>query len=948
MAGAAYRSGSGLVDERTGEYHDYGNREDVKYTNIILPEGADAKFLNRSVLWNAVEAAEQRKDAQVAKDIILALPKELTLEQQIELARNFAQEHFVSKSLPVDLAIHDHDSGNPHAHLYVPTRRLISDRFDRLKARDLNPAFANVKGAKGFITEDQVWGERWREGQNRFFKDKDLDLRVDENYLIPQRHHGKVRSESHYVKEENGLRKEACIEIAVNDPLALLNELGRRYTVFSERDINSLIAKNTETEFQNKTAHEGLYNQKELIYLGRGDDGRKRFTTQANYKLEAKLGDLASSMAAKTHQQVPLRAINKAIAAYGLNDEQADALYHISHTPALSVLVGRAGTGKSYMLKAAKDVWDAAGLNVIGMSVSGVAAKGLEAGSGIRSNTIAYYKQLIYHDALKLTHKDVIVMDEAGMTNLHDMMDIAQAVQQAGAKLVLVGDHNQLQPIGKGAPFRAILEMIGFAEMNHIMRQVDEGDRQATLLLSQGNTEQAIAHYETKEAVHFLNTADEVRNALIDDWYSRSATSQSQLILAHLNQDVDALNIAARNKRISEGHLSETAPSYKTAQGNIPIAPNERILFLKNNKVLDVSNGDFGTVISTSASHLAVKLDRTNKIIDLSLKNYSDIKYGYAATVHKSQGTTFDNVFVYASGNCWNRFLSYVALSRHKHHVAMYSSQESYRDIEHLKKSMARDGFKDTVLDWPLSFAIRRGFDPESTIGKLINQVSKLSEKVRDKWLWLTNYEAYLQEKISDTRKELTFNYREQASIVADFVDSHRSVGKQWSAMARITDDKDKIKQLDEYPAYLNQLSQRNKLAKTISENISFYEKALKANNISNETIAKAAQKFEQNFKVESSAKRLTEINKELRDLKRNHPDAIIKNYQELLSAFHKTPDKKEKAKIEAILNDKASSIAKNKPLWEKMAKQNPQLSKLIQSRLQKIVDKSKEIERDN
>lgn len=167
IAASSYRSGAKLYDARTGITHDYSNRHDVIYSDILLPEGSPEAFSEREFLWNKAELAEKRCDAQVCKDIVLALPKELDLVQQIELARRFAQTHFVDKGIPADITIHDHHDGNPHAHILITTRRLEKTGFSKYKARDLNPAFA-----KGFIIEKDYWGEQWRDMQNEYFIEK--------------------------------------------------------------------------------------------------------------------------------------------------------------------------------------------------------------------------------------------------------------------------------------------------------------------------------------------------------------------------------------------------------------------------------------------------------------------------------------------------------------------------------------------------------------------------------------------------------------------------------------------------------------------------------------------------------------------------------------------------------------------------------------------------------
>jgi ATP-dependent exoDNAse (exonuclease V) alpha subunit len=167
VAAAAYRAGVRLTDERTGLVYDFSHRKDVIFSELLLPESAFIDFKERSVLWNQVEFSEHRQDAQVCKDIVLALPKELDLIQQIELTTRFAQTHFVENGLAADVAIHDHGDGNPHAHILITTRRIEISRLSKYKARDLNPAFA-----RSTIIEKELWGEKWRESQKHFSRKK--------------------------------------------------------------------------------------------------------------------------------------------------------------------------------------------------------------------------------------------------------------------------------------------------------------------------------------------------------------------------------------------------------------------------------------------------------------------------------------------------------------------------------------------------------------------------------------------------------------------------------------------------------------------------------------------------------------------------------------------------------------------------------------------------------
>lgn len=852
----------------------------------MLPDGADAIFKDRETLWNAVEAAEKRSDAQVAKDVILALPRELNLEKRIELARQFAYDHFVKHGLAVDVALHDHGDGNPHAHLYVTTRRIIGNTLDRYKARDLNPSFANWKGGRGFITEQDYWDKEWRSFQNQFFEKEKLEITVDENFLIPQRHQGRVRGpEAHYLKEENQLRREASIEIALTDPAAVLNELGRKYTVFTQKNIDQILKKNTGTPEQKANALSQLIAHPDLVLLGAGDDGRDRYTTRSNYELESQLADWAKSLFLdKGAYKKDYDKLNSLIAKHHLNSEQADALLHVSEGKKIAAIVGRAGTGKSYLMKAANELWQSQGLNVTGMAVSSVAAKGLQKDSEISSKTIAHFKQLIQHDAWHLNEKSIVVMDEAGMTDLHDMAVILRHIHEHKASIVLVGDYAQLQPIGIGAPFRSIVEMIGFAEMNRIMRQVDEKDCFATLQLSKGNIQDAITHYDSKNQIHLLETENDAKNALISDWQSHLkqidlAGMQKQLILAHSNDDVMHLNLLARACLLKDNLIDTNAHTFNTEKGEITLAINDRVLFLKNDKNLNISNGDFAKIIEIKDKTITAKLNN-DKTVTFNAENYKNFTYGYAATIHKTQGVTLDNTFVYVKNGYWDRYLTYVALSRHKKYVGLYSSQESFKNKETLIKNLSRDGIKDTVLDFAFAFPARRGFNIDTTLGRFINAVSGLKEKIKDKWQFITNYESYI--KLQHNRDQFISKQetRERARIVSEFIDLHRSTSKEWSQIYKATEsetiDKKDLHQNKNYQHLIKDTLYKNALAKKISRNIAAFENALNKNSISNEVIEKSAKQFDaqKSFNVDDAARKaaqkIAEIDKKIASLNKS------------------------------------------------------------------------------
>lgn len=134
MAAAAYRSGTRLVNASDGIIHDYSLRRGIEHAGIVMPEGVSAAWaLDRQQLWNRAEAAEKRKDARTAREVVLALPHELNDEQRAEAVREFATKLASRYGVAIDYAIHspgaDSDKRNYHAHLLLTTREIRADGF---------------------------------------------------------------------------------------------------------------------------------------------------------------------------------------------------------------------------------------------------------------------------------------------------------------------------------------------------------------------------------------------------------------------------------------------------------------------------------------------------------------------------------------------------------------------------------------------------------------------------------------------------------------------------------------------------------------------------------------------------------------------------------------------------------------------------------------------------
>jgi len=178
-AASAYRTAEVIKDHRTGEVHDYTRKSGVLHTEIIAPDNAPAWAHDRSSLWNAVEDAERRKDAQVAREVRVALPSELSTEQNADLVRAFVQEQFVARGMIADVALHapgrEGDQRNHHAHIMLTTREIGPEGFGA-KERDWN--------AKDLLVD---WRQSWAEHVNDTLERCDIHERVDHRTLVAQR-----------------------------------------------------------------------------------------------------------------------------------------------------------------------------------------------------------------------------------------------------------------------------------------------------------------------------------------------------------------------------------------------------------------------------------------------------------------------------------------------------------------------------------------------------------------------------------------------------------------------------------------------------------------------------------------------------------------------------------------------------------------------------------------
>lgn len=744
VASAAYRSASELHDDRLNRNHDFSNKAGVIHSEVMLPQGAPERLNDRAILWNEVEAGEKRKDAQLAREVEFSIPREMNEKQGVALARDFVKEQFVKRGMVADFNVHwdkaKDGSPKPHAHVMLSMRDVGPEGFGK-KNRDWN--------GTELLKE---WREAWAAHVNERMAELGLEARIDHRSyadqgieLEPQHKIGPM-GKRHEIEGQPHRNADDHVRIArengeriIADPRHALDGITRQQATFTTRDLAVFAFRHSDGKEQFDQVMAAVRASPELVALGKDGRDQERFTSRDMIATEARLEKAGDELARRGDHGVSDRQRAGALeAAEGrglvLSGEQRDAFDHIIGREGLASVVGYAGTGKSAMLGVAREAWEREGYQVRGAALSGIAAENLEGGSGIGSRTIASLEHGWAQGRDQLGPKDVLVVDEAGMIGTRQMERVLSHARDAGAKVVLVGDPEQLQAIEAGAAFRSIAERHGAAEITEVRRQREDWQKEATRALATGRTGEALDAYAAHGMIHAADTREQARGELVEGWdrQRRADPDQSRIILTHTNAEVRELNGEARGRLRASGELGEDV-AFAADRGARDFAAGDRLMFLRNERSLGVKNGTLGTIGRVTPGGMTVRLDGGREVT-FAAKDYAAVDHGYAATFHKSQGVTVDRAHVLATPGM-DRHSGYVGLSRHRDGVQLHYGRDDFADQGKLARVLSRDRGKDMAGDYApdrgeqdqaRAFADRR----EIRFPELARQVV---EKVRDK-----------------------------------------------------------------------------------------------------------------------------------------------------------------------------------------------------------------------
>jgi Ti-type conjugative transfer relaxase TraA len=648
-----------------------------------------------------------------------------------------------------DLNVHwdigEDGSLKPHAHVMLTMRAVDENGFGR-KVRDWNRTEMVER-----------WRERWAELANERLAELDIDARIDHRSLerqgIALEPQNQIGASAKRI-EDRGIEGEAAEadraemhrEIARNNgariianPSVALDAITHQQSTFTQRDIAKFAHRHSDGLDQFNEVMGAMRSAPDFVELGKDARGEDRFTTREMIEAEQRLHRAAELMAERERHEVRGADREAALAraeqsGLVLSGEQADALAHITDGRDLGIVVGYAGTGKSAMLGVAREAWEAAGYEVRGVALSGIAAENLESGSGIASRTIASMEHGWGQGRDMLNPRDVLVIDEAGMVGTRQLERVLSHAAEAGAKIVLVGDPKQLQSIEAGAAFRSIHERHGGAEIGEVRRQRQDWQRDATRDLANRRTGPALEAYHSHGMEHEAATREQARGDLIERWdHERQASpDKSRIILTHTNDEVRALNETAREKMREAGSLGDEV-HVTVERGARNFASGDRVMFLQNERGLGVKNGTLGTIEQANPQAMSVRTD-DGRSVTFDLKDYNRIDHGYAATIHKAQGMTVDRTHVLATPGM-DAHASYVALSRHRDGMDLHYGRDDFANRDRLARTLSRDRAKDMASDYEQrdpaqGYAERRGITFGERVAEIVRKV--VPQRVRN------------------------------------------------------------------------------------------------------------------------------------------------------------------------------------------------------------------------
>jgi conjugative relaxase-like TrwC/TraI family protein len=463
--------------------------------------------------------------------------------------------------------------------------------------------------------------------------------------------------------------------------------------------------------------------------------GVERFSTPELLALERQLVDGATQRADQRCAVVRPELVRQVLDRHrSAGEDQAAMVRDLTRGGAgVAVVVGRAGSGKTWALGLAREAFELDGYQVVGTAPTGIATVGLAEEGFSEARTVDRLLLDLGRARTELDDRTVLVVDEAAMVATRKLAPLLGHAERAGAKVVLVGDDRQFASIAAGGGFRALRLRLGASELTVNRRQVEAWEQQAIDDVRAGNLEQAIAAYAEHDRIRAFEARDDRDRALVADWWQAHEAGEHPVIYSHLRAQVDQLNSVCQRLRAEAGQLG---PDRLTV-GDRSFAVGDVVVLGANAKDrLGVVNGTTAIVEDLDVAGRAMTVrtleDEPAKTVrlpgwylDAAVRPGQSrrVDLAYARTDMRSQGRTEQRALLALDG-AEDMQGGYVQLTRSKHRTDLYltvgpeplsqdderphPSREARTPEELLARVLTRDGSKTLASDTPDLVDVRR------------------------------------------------------------------------------------------------------------------------------------------------------------------------------------------------------------------------------------------------
>jgi hypothetical protein len=455
------------------------------------------------------------------------------------------------------------------------------------------------------------------------------------------------------------------------------------------------------------------------------------YTTREVVALEQQLVETAERRPRETVSAVSAPAIEVALARDpSLADEQREMVRRLAGGGEGTVcVVGRAGAGKTRALRPVREAFEASGVEVIGASVQNTAARILEQEAGIRSTSLT---RLLYDADVQgfgLPRDGVMVVDEAAMASTRSLTRLQELATRARAKLILIGDPEQLPAIEHPGAFRALVDRLGAIELAEVRRLRDPVERAAVELVRSGRGSSALAAYSERDRLTFAETISDLEAMVVGDRHVAQRAGEDAIMLARTRARTTRLNELAQTLRLAEGELGEAAIG--VGEGRIHVGDHV-VTRVNRGGRSPVHNRERWVVeaIDLRARTMTLRhLAERERVVSLD-SDYLDrrpadavgsVELGYAITKYGAQGMTVDRAFVVLRDGL-SKEDAYTALTRAREGTAVYAvarepveraeigptKEERKVDADELGRDMERSEHRALAIDERLRGELER------------------------------------------------------------------------------------------------------------------------------------------------------------------------------------------------------------------------------------------------